>query len=867
MLKKWGLTLSVFLLAASPFAAEAQSAVKPPEFSIPVKLTGRIFLPKPAESVPRGFSPPVAFRGYLSGKAALVYPSEIYKPRERVKPEEGEGFFSCGRSDAKTLYAEAVRAFSRGDYRRSEELFEKLLAEYPSSPYTLNAAYYLGYIAFKEGNYEKAFNTFKNLCLSPYAFSWKDYACSAAVVSALKLGRVDEALSLAKSPFWKNYLLWLEGKLSDGEFESSLNCEGLPALERTYCVYVKDYLSGKVDKNLPAPYVRSLVLKHFWLEVQRGQTPPVEEIEKLLKEEGKKVVPLAEATVYRLIENGEPQRALELLFLLKNLDPKGATRLAALLAYRYPSFGKELLRLFPSKKVAAAYAEALYNEGRYREALAVARRFDLPRIGAYAAYRVGRFDEVVKFLSREKEKGEADYAILFDALLRLKDLKRAKEILAEIKKLYPNLYRRLLGWYYYYSGNWKKAAKLLTVPLYRAVALYNEGRYGEVLKDLKNENSPEARYLKAKALLALGKFEEAARVAGNINNPEIYLLKGLALFAEGKYREAARYFEKVSYLPQALLKLADSYYNMSDYDRAKEYYLLYIRRFSRSSGIKDAYMGLVNVYLNTGDPSLASYLLSVFKKTPDLLTEEAKLKLAESLFKNGKNRSAAEIAKTLLKSQNPYIKGKALLLLAQLEPQRAEQYLKEAIKTDVPTVVSEAVVRLANLYIKEGKLKEARKLLNRYGPSVSDIKTLVLLYAKVGEFDRAYRLLEKVIPADNSYTVEAFKIAEKFHRPEFYKLSLNSLDPKIATLSAYRLELHLLGKGHLKEALRIVLTLKLKGIRYEPYYSRALTATAYALYKEGYVKDACDLISNVNIKFLNPKQRAEYEEIKKVCRR
>lgn len=879
MVKRVTLSVALFVLSITPPALSSVNTTAGVStgkntsgevFKIPVRLTSRIFLPKPPETqIPQTLPLPRVDSKLprLGSKVGLVLPSEIYKPNERVK-EEG-GFFSCGQPSDKQIYTKAVEAFNKGNYSEAKRLFEKLLAEYPSSPYTLKAAYYIGYIEYVEGNYQKALKTFQQLCTNPYNFPWKKYSCQNAVVAALQLGDYQTAERVAQNVFWKKFLLWLEGKIDDKtfwEFLKHYNCDELGNPYADYCRYVKGYLNpaGELAENLPQRFLRSIELKRLLLKASEGGYITPQLLERYVNNPsvGNQ---LLELYILGLIKRGDYEQALRWLSELKNRNPEAAKTLAIYLIEKNPAVGGEVLKIVPAQEVAAVYAKALYNGGRYAEALRIAQTYRLDYVGGLAAYRLGDYYRAAQLLSRVPQKDETVYRLLLDTYLRLREEEKFKKTLSEVKNRYPQLYGEYLGWYYYYKGDWKKAAQHLKNPLYKAVALYNAGEYDRVLQILRGNNGTLAKLLKARALLAKGQFSKTLELLSGVNTPDADFLKGIALFAEGKYRTAAAYFERVKNYPPALLYLANCYFNEGKYREAEKLYFQFIKLYPQSPLVGDAYLGLINVYLNTGDPRLANYLLGIVEKYPNLLSEEALLKLAESFYKNGEPSKALKLASKLVKSKNPYIRGKALLLMAKLEPSKAPIYLERAVKLGIPQISSEAAVELAEYYLSHNNSRKAREVLERYGNLVSDVKTLINLYAKVGEFNRAYKLLEQMIPADNSYTVLAYDIARKYGKPEFYALALNSLDPKIATYSAYELERFYLKRGDLKDALKTVLVLKVRKIRYEPVYSKAFYLIVENLYDKGYVKDACSLLDEINTHYLTPKEKLKLEKIKKTC--
>ncbi|HIC08802.1 MAG TPA: tetratricopeptide repeat protein [Aquificales bacterium] len=835
-------------------------------FQIPIEVKQKTFIPKPVEEVPKQLPLKVGVE-INAQKVGLVYPKEIFIPHERVKPQGG-GFFSCGAPSDKALYSQAVELFNRGDLRGAEAKFLELLYKYPNSPFTLKAKYYLGVIAFEEGDYAKAYRIFKELCNSPYRCAWKRFACYNAVISGLYIGKHD--FEAARSnPFWEHFLLWLEGKEDDQTFLGHLNCQSLELPYRNYCLYLRAFLNPSFTGNsLPPYYLHSLELRKALLSMLSGRTVSPDKVAKFISDP-KYGTDFEYFYTYYLINWGEFQKAISYLRDLYKKAPRKAEKLAQLIVATNPLLGPEVISAVNTPSVWKVYLTALYNRGNYRYVLRYAPQLELYRLAAYAAYALGDYADAVKYLYKIENRNPTDERILLDSLLRLREWDKFLSELQRVREKYPDLYKEYLGWYYYYRGDWTKAAALLKEPLYKAVAYFNLGAYQKALKLLEGINTPQAEILKAKAFLALGDFDRAQKVLERLQSPEALYLRGLALFAEEKYREAASLFKKLmpyrEKYPQAVVRLADCYYNMGDYDEAKRYYLLYLKENPKGREAVDAYIGLINVYLATGDPSIADYVYRAVEKYPDLVGEGVKLKLAEAFVQNGEIEKAKKLLEELIKSKDPYVSGKAYLLLAEIEPQRREEYLKKALEVGTPQIKSQAVVELAEYYLSKGEKKKAQLLLEEYGKYVTDMGKLVDLYIRLGDFRKLYYLLQELIAADNSYTKVALDIAKRYHRIEFYKLATYSLDPKVAAEALYRLETIYLNGGNLRKALKYALLLKVRKLKVEPIYSKAIFKIAKALYERGYIGDACKLTDDVNEKYLSVEQKLKLETIKVNC--
>ncbi|RTZ69488.1 MAG: hypothetical protein DSZ30_02445 [Aquificaceae bacterium] len=866
--KKFLIFLPFAVLSLSPTPLVAQSQETPKKvFQIPLEITSSYFVEKPKEEVPKKFPVKPSIR-LSAGKVGLIYPKEVFVPHEKLKREGG--FFSCGEPSDRELYTTALELFNKGDLKGAKGKFISLLYRYGSSPFTLKSKYYLGVIAFKGGEYERAYTIFKNLCQGEYPFSWKKFACYNAVISGLYIGRRDYQ-SASSHPFWKHFLLWLDGKEDDYSFYGKLNCQTLEVPYRNYCNYLKAFINPSQPPNgLSSDYLQSLKVREILLSLLSGRSVDPQKVKRYIRDP-KWGIYLEYLYTYYLINWGYYENALGYIKDLYRKDRKKAVDLAKLLVVHRPELATRVLETISDPQVWEVYIKQLYNRGEYRAVLHYAPNLLLYRLAGYSAYLLGDYEKTALYLGRLRDKNETDERVLLDSLLRLK---RWKEFSAELKKVgnkYPDLYREFLGWYYYYRGEWAKASALLKDTLYRAVAYFNLGAYQKVLALLRNDSSPTAKVLKAKALLALGNFDGAIARLSGLSTSEALYLKGIALFAKGNYREAAYYFEKLLHrtkkYPNALLRLADCYYNLREYEKAKRLYLKFIRLFPKDKNISDAYLGLINLYLATGDFSLVEYIYRIVERYPNLVSEEVKLKLAQAFAKNGQTQKALNLLNVLLRSKDPYIRGEALLTLAKLNPQKAEDYLKEVISIGLPELQSRAVINLAYYYLQKGEKEKAKRLLDKFADRVTQVDKLVELYIRLGEFKKLYYLLQELMAVDNSYTKVAFEVAKKYRRWEFYKLSLYSLDPKIAAISAYRLEIWALKRNDLRSALKYVLTLKVRRLKYEPIYSRAIFVIVEKLHKEGYISDACQLIKEINERYLNPSQRLKVETIKVDCGR
>jgi TolA-binding protein len=538
-----------------------------------------------------------------------------------------------------------------------------------------------------------------------------------------------------------------------------------------------------------------------------------------------------------------------------------------------PFYAYKVYEALKAPELLKFYFKVLYNYGYYNYLEKYASIPKLYKLGAYSSYRLDHYTLVDKYFQNATKLLKNDYRIWLDSLLRKKNWEKYEFILSQIKDKYPKIYKEFLGWEYYYKGNWKESAKLLPYNIYKAIAFLNAGEYKKSIEYLQKEKlrSYTKALILAKDYLGLGQFEKVLEVLKNYETPQALYLKGLAYFGLGKYKEAIEVFKKLietapNYKPDAYLKLADAYYNLGDYKLAEKYYLEYIKKFPKGKQLNSAYLGLINVYIITKDKNLAELVYNIVIKNPHLAKEEVLIKLAKIFLKEGKIKKALHLLALIPNDTNNYIKAEKYLILAEIYKGNAPWYLEKVIKIGLPQQQSTAVLKLIDYYLKKGDKKKAEEILKKYETKITDMKKLIEIYIKLGKFYHLYNLLRELIAANPQYTEIAYNIAKKYHRIEFYQLAVYSPNPEIVMNSVYTLEKYYFKKKDIENGLKYAMILKIRKIKIEPTYSKAMFLAASELYKAGFLSDACNLIKEVNKKYLSsPEEKLKYEEIKTDC--
>lgn len=106
------------------------------------------------------------------GEAAEVISSQpaptsqevkVVPPPEEVEPETAEVPPSMVSSDVERAYQDAYQAFQTGNLDQAEEKFTSFLSQYPDTPLSDNAQFWIGEISFQKHQYEAAILAYEDV--------------------------------------------------------------------------------------------------------------------------------------------------------------------------------------------------------------------------------------------------------------------------------------------------------------------------------------------------------------------------------------------------------------------------------------------------------------------------------------------------------------------------------------------------------------------------------------------------------------------------------------------------------------------------------------------------------------------------------
>ncbi len=840
MWKRTGL-FSLLLVAGLVLAQPLKESI-----SLPVKVVGRLLEEKPRLLPPEKLSISRDF-SYLDLSKDLLEPPRFIEEANIEPPKEGQG---CGEPKDRVLYRAGLRYYLKGKYDRAESKLLDLLS-LQSSAFRPQAEYVLGLIYARTNRMEEALRFFKDSCSGVHPF--REASCEAYYALSFALtGKPPET----ESPdLWKKvYIAKVEGRFETPRCDQTVFTD--------YCSYFTDFVEGRVKEE----YKESTELRRAILLIQRGSLREAKEI--LLRHS----TPLSryrEVALYYLgviaLKEGNREEAYKLASLLEISKPEYSRSLYVALSSEDVAFSNIAYRLTGSKEVLRNSGILSYNAGRYGIAYAQFLKAGDYLLAAWSAFREGDYWRAYESLRKVKGKEREHYLWLLESLYWLGEEEETLKTLSEIKEKYPDLYREYMGWLMFRKGKWMEAYEHFESPYHRALALYNAGRYAEVIKALKGMDGLRERLLKAKAAVSMGKGSLAREFLTGKTDEETYLM-GVSYFIEGDYRKALKYFEELlkkgTFKTKALLKMADSYYNLDNYDKAKELYREILTLYPDSEEAADATLALAQIELQKPSPELKTLIKEFERKFPGSpLIPDLKYQLANLYLKEGNDEKGRKLLEELLGVE--HLKGKVLIKLAQIEedPKRKEELLKEAIRVGGREDKDKATGMLLNLYLQTKEFEKLADFLSR--GDFDDRKRALDIYIDEN-LQKAIDLFDELIkenPGDEELREKALRMYEKTKDKKYLLIAKESSDRKVKVKALYMLG-RVEKKGDGRKALEYFVEAVMTGEGVQPYYNRSIIEAANILVSLKAKRDASCLLEKLDRRFLTERELREVKILK-----
>ena len=815
--------------------------------SLNVKVVGRILEEKPPLTPPDRIDD-------LRKSSYLDLSSDVFEPPKRIErpiiepPKEGGG---CGDPKEKTYYRAGIIYYQRGELSKAES---KMLDVISLQNATLipQAEYILGLIYVDTNRKEDALGLFKSSCSAQHPF--RKPACEAYYALYFQLNRVPELYEEVN--LWKVvYKIKVEGEVSEPYCEDTVFEE--------YCSYVQSFARGDLHEEYP----QSTEIRMAITLLEKGELKPSKDI---FLRYSRPLSRYRSVALYYLgviaWMEGDKKRAYKYASLLEVLEPKYSKSLHLLLSQEDLIYSKIAYQITGSKKALRNAGVISYNEGNYKVAYAEFTRAGDHLNAALSAIKERDYRRAYSALKKVKNKDKNYYLWLLETLYWLGKDEEMDSTLESIKKKYPDLYKEYKGWLLFKREKWLSAYKFFKDPYHRALALFNAGKYKDVLKELKGRNSYKARLLKAKAAISMGNGALARKFLTPATPQEIYLL-GMSYFIEGKYDRAVSHFKKIlmddNFRSKALLRIADSYYNMGRYEKAKSLYKKILGLYPDSQEALDATLALAQIELQNPSPDLKDLLSKFIKKFPNSpMVPDLKYQLAGVLIKEGNKEEALKILKEL--SQMPEYRPRALVRIAQIEddPKKKEELLKEAILKGDKQEKKKATEMLMDLYLHN---KEFEKLADFLAKGDREDRKRALQIYMNENIEKAIKLFDalyKEDPQDADIPKLAYAMYEKTKGKRYLEIAAGSQDKKLRAKALYKLGF-IEKKRDKRKALERFVEIILSAEGVEPYYSKSALNASEILVGMKAKKDACEILKKINKKHLSKRELKRFNILKR----
>ncbi len=823
--------IAVILLLIS-FKVFSQE-VKVPEVTFPIEIIAQKQEKKPALSPPEKLK--IGKKLQIKLFVEDVKPIPPYDVKPPVLSFKKPSSF-LGIPEENALMSDAIDDFLNGRYFFAKEKLEKLIKKHPDAPFISDAYYLLGLVYSNLGEEKNAFNTFIKGCSLNTASKSRDYSCLIGAVFSFKFHNTQKAEQLLKnvditddnSFFWHSVAFALKGKPEQAfELLKGIKCENLDINFINYCRYMKGYVlfanhqfdrSLKIINKIQTPeYYRHLLLLKGFSYLNSGKYPVASAyFQKFLEGYGS-VEKISDYAIYGLgiidIKYNRIKEALEKAGILESRDKNLAQNLYIKVAEELADrndFETAFVILQRSAKAGNAYIDYLrkkiaitaYNTGNYRYAFLMFKEIDTPLFNLYAGYSLLKmkrpveakeyFEKAVR-LSESEETKEKALRYLSDIYFRLKQFKEYLLSVKKIKQFDPEYAADLLGWYFFIKKEYKKAYQAFNDPYMKAVSAFNGDLLDQAYSIIKDRKDRKSRFLLAYVYLKQENLEKARKILKDLSlgkdkiGEEAGYLYAYSYFSEGNYTKAAEEFWNYAKTHrdtvlgrQAILRMADSYYNLGEVEKARQIYRKFIQKYSNTPEAIDAAYQLTVLEMKGSTGNIAQQIESFIKKYPNYpFVNLLRLQLADHYLENKDFEKADKIYRQII-----------------------HQDVKES---------DYAFYKLGYLYYQNGEIDHAIKILEDYlrkfpkGEfSINAKSLLVKAYQEKGDLDKAISVLKTLPDTDENrfkLSVLYYKKGDLFEAKNYFE-DLYTRFPKYRNDIAYYLGKIQLEQGYTDMALK-----------------------------------------------------------------
>ena len=816
-------------------------------FSLKVRVVGKIKVEKPRLEPPEQIE--LTRKGSFIDLSPILLLPPINVEKEEIEPLKGGG--GCGEPKDRVKFRSAVNSYLKGSSKRARSLLYDVLS-IQGSPYHAPAQYLLGLIELEEGREDKALSFFKRSCLG--AHMWRRGACEAYYGLYFKLE--GQPFEQAEDPFWS-----LVASIKKGKGAKEPECSEV--VFKRYCDYVRRFIRGEEGNYHPD----SLRLRKAILLLKGGKRETAKSIFADYEKPGSR---WREIALYYLgvilAMEGKREEAYKKATYLETLGSDLSRHLYIYLSFGDPLYGRIAYGLSRDKDFLLSSAILAYNRGRLEVAYADFVRAGEPLYALWSAVRMGNYQLAYRVLKDLKPDTPQKARWYLEVLFWNGKFDEMERVLSTIQERVPEVYREYMGWLHFVRGEWERAYQYFDDPYFKALSLFNAGRYREVLEILKGKEGLRERILMARSAISLGNGKLARQYLKG-NSPGETYLRGMSYFIEGRYKRAVREFEKIKGEGElglrALLRIGDSYYNMNMLDRAREIYREILTDHRGSAVERDAVLALAQIELQSPTAGIEELYEEFIKRFPDSpLVNDLKYQLAEFYIKKGEETRARSILEELLSVEG--YRARALLRLASLEdnPERKEDMLREVIRTGGGEIKDRATGMLMGLFVERREFEKLADFL--MGGDYDDKKKALEIYVDhnlekaIDVFDRLYGENK----TDEDLKRIALKLYKKTKGRKYLRIASTSADSRVRAEALYKLGV-LSSKKDRRKALEYFVEVVLTAEGVQPYYNNSIMRASEILVKLKAKRDASCLLDKLDRRSLTRRELKRVKILKK----
>jgi TolA-binding protein len=405
------------------------------------------------------------------------------------------------------------------------------------------------------------------------------------------------------------------------------------------------------------------------------------------------------------------------------------------------------------------------------------------------------FEKAVDYSVSEDIKSKALKYLTY-IYLRLNKDQKFLESVKKLKALDPEYSKNMLGWFFFKKRNYAKAYEAFTDNYMRAVSAFNAGDLEKAHSLIKGKDDRRSRFLLAYIFMRKGDIDSARKILKELSEGNDIIaeqagyLYAYSYFSEGKYLEAVNAFGEYAEKYKdtelgnlATLRMADSYYNAGQKEKARKIYQQFIEEHANTPEAIDAAYQLTVLEMEESGADVASQIERFIQKYPqypfvsllklqlgDLYTEKQEYEKAEKIYRELIESDIKESEYALFKlGYLKYVSGEKDQSVRILT-----KYIKIYPKGEFNVQAKEL---LAKIFEEKGDLDKAIAVMKMLPATDENKFKLAMLLYKAGKYTEAKSYFEEIYTRFPKYRADiAFYLGKIQFENGYYQNALRYLE-------------------------------------------------------------------------------------------